>query len=116
LYGIELATGKSAAKQSATMKKHVATMPTRAIAIGVINLNTDSRQLDLIIPSQPSSRVDKVRYNDTMKIWDSFIHMMMDMDLRGATASKRPSPMTANLHALSQRQSAHRDEIMTKEM
>jgi hypothetical protein len=42
--------------------------------------------------------------------------MMMDMDLRGATASKRPSPMTANLHALSQRQSTHRDEIMTKEM
>jgi hypothetical protein len=24
--------------------------------------------------------------------------------------------MTANMHALSQRQSAHRDEIMTKEM
>jgi hypothetical protein len=60
-------------------------------------------QRHLIVRSQPSNRVSKVRHNDTMKIRDSFIHMMTDMDLRGAIASKRPSPMTANMHALSQR-------------
>jgi len=38
----------------------------------------------LIFPSQLSNRVSKVRYNDTMKIWDSFIHMMTNMDVPGA--------------------------------
>jgi hypothetical protein len=41
-------------------------------------------QRHLKIPSHPSSRVDKVRHNDTIRIWDSFIHMMMDMDVLGA--------------------------------
>jgi hypothetical protein len=57
----------------------------------------------LIIPSRLSNRVSEVRHKDTMKIWNGFIHMIADMDLRGAIVSKRPCPMTTNMHALSQR-------------
>jgi hypothetical protein len=41
-------------------------------------------QRDFTLPSQLINRVDNVRHHDTVKIWDSFIHMMVVMDVPGA--------------------------------